>query len=102
MRTGSIRIRPHATTAGPTATYLTRTKTIHQGEVQRLRVEGDAERPIDERVVTATHRDLRGQVAAGRFREVLEQTGGARSEAARIPEVDRTTLYRRIRRLDIR
>ncbi len=47
-------------------------KLLHVLESGTVRALGDAkERPIDARIVTATHRDLRARVAAGAFREDL-------------------------------
>jgi DNA-binding NtrC family response regulator len=44
-------------------------RVLQEGEV--LRVGGAAPRPVDVRVITATNRVLRDEVAAGRFREDL-------------------------------
>ncbi|MCA9541961.1 MAG: sigma-54-dependent Fis family transcriptional regulator [Myxococcales bacterium] len=44
-------------------------RVVQEGEV--LRVGGDVPRKVDVRVVCATHRDLRAEVDAGRFREDL-------------------------------
>jgi len=53
----------------PLATQVKLLRTIESSEVRRL---GDnATRLVDIRVIAATHRDLRREVAAGRFREDL-------------------------------
>jgi transcriptional regulator with GAF, ATPase, and Fis domain len=44
-------------------------RVVQQGEVRRLG--GDRVRPIDVRLVAATHRDLRGMVERGEFRQDL-------------------------------
>ena len=53
----------------PLATQVKLLRTIERNEVRRL---GDnATRVVDLRVIAATHRDLRAEAAAGRFREDL-------------------------------
>ncbi|SHF13538.1 two component, sigma54 specific, transcriptional regulator, Fis family [Modicisalibacter ilicicola DSM 19980] len=47
-------------------------KLLRVIETKRIRpVGGEQEQPVDVRIVTATHRDLEREVAAGRFREDL-------------------------------
>ena len=53
----------------PLATQVKLLRTIERNEVRRL---GESEtRVVDLRVIAATHRDLRAEAAAGRFREDL-------------------------------
>jgi len=53
----------------PLATQVKLLRTLERNEVRRL---GDnATRVVDLRVIAATHRDLRAEAAAGRFREDL-------------------------------
>ena len=51
------------------ATQAVLLRTLQERTVRRLG--GSAEIPVDVRIVCATHRDLRGEVDAGRFREDL-------------------------------
>ena len=44
-------------------------RAVQEGEV--LRVGGSEPRPVDVRIIAATHRDLRSAIAEGRFREDL-------------------------------
>jgi DNA-binding NtrC family response regulator len=80
------------------ATVLARGDVITPEDL--LLAEG-AVRPAAAAAGDGTLQDCLDQAAAARIRAALEAAGGQRTEAARVLGVDRTTLYRLMRRLGI-
>ena len=70
-------------------------------ELDDLLIDADADGATPETSTGAGLRAFLDGAAADRIRTVLEETGGKRGEAAARLGVDRTTLYRLIRRLGI-
>ena len=59
-------------------------------------MEGSAEQPRHSSAVSSPVKDERQELL-----DALEQAGGNKSKAARLLSIDRSTLYRKMKRLDI-